>query len=178
MVISQRCVDVQMAPSPGQSHIKEPPFLIDALRRASRHVGRKRTVGGMDEVHHVPFATLRRVDGRQCEPVVVQRRFPGEIARRAGRIKGQVGEKGVKVGVIDSQPGQGIEIGQAGLGMIIDSPDHRLENATEELYPGSQRKTLVPASSQPIGDPVEVDARTVVRPMDRRIGAESVEWTG
>ncbi len=59
MVITQRCVDVEMFSSTGQRHVEETPFLVHARIVTRGHVGRKRSVRRMDQMDHGPLTTLR-----------------------------------------------------------------------------------------------------------------------
>ena len=85
-------------------------------------------------------------------------RLPGKITRGTGRIEGQVGQKRIEARVVGGQPGQGIEISQTRLRMVVDPSDHRIENAAEELHPDAQGNSLISASTQAVGDSLELES--------------------
>ena len=80
VVEALREADVEVILGPGERHVEQPPLLVDAAGLAERHVGGDVAVGGVDDEHRAPLATLGRVDGGQDQVVVVEVRRAGQVA--------------------------------------------------------------------------------------------------
>ena len=82
--------------------------------------------------------------------------FPARSPVELGGSRVRSGQEGVDPGIVGSHPRQGVQIGEAGFGVVVVAPDHRLEDPPEELDPGSRGRVssrhrpspaAIPASS-------------------------------
>ena len=93
VVVAEREIDVQHVLGPGHGDIEQSAFLVNARFVGDGHVRGDHSVGGVENVHNVPLAALRGVDGAENEVVFLPKRRLGEVRGRPGRIEGEVGDQ-------------------------------------------------------------------------------------
>jgi hypothetical protein len=73
--------------------VQQAPLLLDELGLAGGELRREAAVDDVEHEHSVPLHALGRVDGREHQKVLIERRAPRKIAGRVGWIEGELGEE-------------------------------------------------------------------------------------
>src|SRR4051812_12608674 len=81
-VIAQREYDFEEILRARERDIEQPTLFVDLLSVAGGHVGWNVPVGGVDHVHDIPLATLRGMNRREDEIILLAQREPGQVLRR------------------------------------------------------------------------------------------------
>ena len=98
VVVTERDVQVQVLAWAGDTDVEEPAFFLETLGGGECHVGGDVAVGEVEEMHDLPFEALGGVQRAQDEVVVVEVRWAGEVAARAGRVEDKVSGELLKAG--------------------------------------------------------------------------------
>src|ERR1700686_2621358 len=77
----------------GERDIQQPPLLLDELRPAGGELGREAAIHDVQHVDGVPLHAFRRVDRRQHQVVLIERRAAGEVTGGVRRIECELGEE-------------------------------------------------------------------------------------
>ena len=72
-IIAQGMQHVEVPSGPSARDVKQPALLLNLISVAGGHVAGKDSVGNVDHVYHIPFASFGRMDGAHGEPVVILR---------------------------------------------------------------------------------------------------------
>ena len=71
--------------------VKEPAFFFDLLAGSDAQVRRDAAVDGIQHEYGFPFLALRRMDRREDEVVLIEKRRSRLVARRAGWVERELG---------------------------------------------------------------------------------------
>ena len=78
---------------PRHRDVEEAAFFLQFGTGAGAEVGRHATIDDVQHEDRLPFLTFRRMDGRQDEVVLVEKRDAGLVAGGVGRIERELGKK-------------------------------------------------------------------------------------
>src|SRR5271156_1448603 len=84
---------MQMIPRARHRDVKEPALLLDFGAAPGREIGWKTSVDRVQDVDRLPLLSFRRMDGREDQIVLVEKRIAGTIAGGVRRIERQLGQE-------------------------------------------------------------------------------------
>jgi hypothetical protein len=85
--------NVKVVLRPRHRDVKEAAFFLQFRTGAGAEIGRHATIDDVQHEDRLPLLTFRRMDGRQDEVVLVEKRDAGLVAGDVGRIKRELGEE-------------------------------------------------------------------------------------
>src|SRR3954451_18556247 len=89
-----RLHQMQVAPGAGHRNVEKTAFFLDLLTRADGHVRRDAAIDDVQQEDGVPLLTLRRVDRRQHQVILVEVRRDRLGTARFRRVQGQLAQEG------------------------------------------------------------------------------------
>ena len=141
VVVFERKRHIQHIAGTRHGHIEKPAFFFQLLL-ALHHVRWEHAVRGMDDVDHVPFTALGRMDGRQDHVFLVEMRRAREVSRGSRRVERQVGqERGSAVRLLGKQL-KLIEIAQSYFRVVVTLLEQRAVVFAHEVDLGRQGERL------------------------------------
>ena len=141
-VVSQRLDQVQLIACTRHCDVQQPPLLVDSIRLAGCEFRREISVGDIQHVDRVPFLALGRMHGGQHQIILIQHRWPCELATRARRVERQLGQESFAARILSGQMLQHFEIGGAHTGRFVQARELRLVPGTHAFdlaRPGGAR---------------------------------------
>jgi hypothetical protein len=84
---------VEFVPGACHGDIKKTPLLLDFGVRACGEIRRDASVDDVQHKDRPPFLTLGRMDGRENQIILIQKRNPSVVAGRIGWVERQLGQE-------------------------------------------------------------------------------------
>src|SRR6267143_3472511 len=118
-IAPMRLYQDKLIPRAGHRDVEQAPLLFDLLLAPRGHVRRNTAVHDVQHDHGLPFLSLRRMDGRKDQVLLIDQWISCQVTQSFGWIESQVAQKGFSCLVIVAEVFEGLEVGEAYCGSLI-----------------------------------------------------------